>query len=181
MTEKVEILKGYFERERLVILAFLFGSKARDRSQDFSDWDIGIYFKPDEYLESEQDKEYRDENRIWSDLIDILETDNVDFVVLNRARPVLVYNVLRTGTPLVIKDKRLYFDLLCKVSYEAMDWWDFVSDYWKISQGVHSLSPEARSRVIEHIKFLEIEFREIDEMKNIGFVDYSKEVLKEGM
>lgn len=82
-------------------------------------------------------RDFKHENRIWSDLIDILATDEVDFVVLNRVRPVLVYNVLRTGIPLVVKDKKLYFDLLCKVSYEAMDWWDFVSDYWEISRKAH--------------------------------------------
>ncbi|MFH1961527.1 MAG: hypothetical protein ABIJ30_01425 [bacterium] len=25
-------------------------------------------------------------------------------------------------------------ELLRKVSYEAMDWWDFVNDFWEISQ-----------------------------------------------
>lgn len=176
--EKNDKLKEYFAKEEEVILAFLFGSKSQNRMRSFSDWDIGVYFKPSEYLEIEQDRKYKDEDKIWSDLIDILETDNVDFVVLNRARPVLVYNVLRTGIPLKIENKGLYLDLLCKVSYEAMDWWDFVSDYWKISQKAYSLHPEAKSRVLEILRFLEKEFKDIDEIRKISFKDYSGDSFK---
>lgn len=86
--------------------------------------------------------------------------------LLNRARPALFYNVLRTGRPLVIKDRKLYLDLLCKVSYEAMDWWDFVEDYYRISERAKSLPPEDRARVLEYLK-LENEFSEIDKIKKI--------------
>ena len=172
MTEKIDVLKEYFKKEKSVVLAFLFGSKANDRSRGFSDWDIGVYFKPVEYLELEQDIEYKNENRIWSDLIDILETDDVDFVVLNRARPVLVYNVLRVGVPLVMKDNKLYFDLLCKASYEAMDWWSFVSDFWKIREQARSLSPEAKAKIQERLIFLEEQLKDIKGFKKLDWNQY---------
>jgi uncharacterized protein YutE (UPF0331/DUF86 family)/predicted nucleotidyltransferase len=155
-------------------MAFVFGSRAKGRAVQVSDWDIGAYFKPKEYLELETEEDYSGESKIWSDLVDILETDNVDFVVLNRARPSLVYNVLRTGIPLTMKDRKLYLELLCKVSYEAMDWWGTVSDYYKISEKANSLSPEARTSLLEHLKFLEEEFGEITEIKKFTQKDYLK-------
>jgi len=156
----------------------LFGSRAKGNEREISDWDIAVYFKPEEYLEIETEREYPGENKIWSDLIDILETDEVDFLVLNRARAPLVYNVLRTGTSLIIKDIRLYLDLLCKVSYEAVEWWDFVSDFWRISQKAESLPPEERARVLEYLRFLENEFSEIEQIKEFSWQDYIQDSFK---
>lgn len=175
---KIEALIQYFQKESSVILAFLFGSRAKGTEVGISDWDIAVYFKPREYLEIETETDYPGENKIWSDLIDLLETDDVDFVVLNRARASLVYNVLRTGTPLIIRDRKLYLDLLCKVSYEAVEWWDFVSDFWKISQEAKSLPPEERARVLEYLRFLENEFGEIDKIQEITLQDYIQDSFK---
>jgi uncharacterized protein YutE (UPF0331/DUF86 family)/predicted nucleotidyltransferase len=175
---KIEAITQYFQKESSVVLAFLFGSRAKGNEREISDWDIAVYFKPEEYLEIETEKEYPGENKIWSDLIDILETDEVDFLVLNRARAPLVYNVLRTGTSLIIKDIRLYLDLLCKVSYEAVEWWDFVSDFWRISQKAESLPPEERARVLEYLRFLENEFSEIEQIKEFSWQDYIQDSFK---
>jgi uncharacterized protein YutE (UPF0331/DUF86 family)/predicted nucleotidyltransferase len=177
-SEKIEKLIHYLKKKPSVLLAFLFGSRSKGTERGISDWDVAVYFRPEEYLEIETEIEYPDENRIWSDLVDILETDLVDFLVLNRARPVLVYNVLRTGTPLVIKDRRLYLGLLCKVSYEAIDWWDFVSDFWEISRRARSLPPEERARILEYLRFLENEFSEIEQIKKFSWNDYLEDSFK---
>lgn len=150
---KIEALTQYFQKEPSVILGFLFGSRIKGEERLISDWDIGIYFQPDEYLETEAEKEFPEEHRIWCDLVDILGTDDVDLVILNRARSSLVYNVLRTGHPLIIRNKKLYLDLLCKVSYEAIDWWDFVADFWRISQKAKSLDPEEKARLLAYLNF----------------------------
>jgi uncharacterized protein YutE (UPF0331/DUF86 family)/predicted nucleotidyltransferase len=178
MAKKIEAIAQYFQKESSVVLAFLFGSRAKGNEREVSDWDIAVYFKPEEYLEIETEREYPGENKIWSDLIDILETDDVDFLVLNRARAPLVYNVLRIGTSLIIKDRRLYLDLLCKVSYEAVEWWDFVSDFWRISQKAESLPPEERARVLEYLRFLENEFSEIEQIKEFSWQDYIQDSFK---
>lgn len=178
MAKKIEAIAQYFQKESSVVLVFLFGSRAKGSERDISDWDIAVYFKPEEYLEIETEREYPGENKIWSDLIDILETDDVDFLVLNRARAPLLYNVLRTGTSLIIKDRRLYLDLLCKVSYEAVEWWDFVSDFWRISQKAESLPPEERARVLEYLRFLENEFSEIAQIKEFSWQDYIQDSFK---
>ncbi len=115
-------------------MVFLFGSQIKSLARGSSDWDIGVYFRPNEYLELEKEGDYPNENKIWSDLVDILQAE-VDFLVLNRARPSLVFSILNSGFPLVIKDRKLYLRLLCKTSYEAIDFWGFVYDFWRIREG----------------------------------------------
>lgn len=175
---KIQSLSQYFQKEPSVILGFLFGSRIKGDERLISDWDIGIYFQSDEYLETETEKEFPEEHRIWSDIVDLLKTDDVDLVVLNRARPSLVYNVLRTGYPLIIRNKKLYLDLLCKLSYEAIDWWDFVADYWSISQKSKSLDPEEKARLLAYLNFLENEYREIEQIKKFSWQDYLQDSFK---
>jgi uncharacterized protein YutE (UPF0331/DUF86 family)/predicted nucleotidyltransferase len=177
--KKIELLKKYFKKKKSVLLAFLFGSRAKKREMGESDWDIGVYFKPKEYLELETNFEYPEEEGMWSDLVDILKTDNVDLVVLNRARPDLVYTTLRDGIPLIIRDKGLYLDLLCKTYYEAIDWWNFVLEFYKIGEKAKSLSLQARAKVTERLKFLEREFSEIEMMRKITWNDYRTDSFKQ--
>jgi uncharacterized protein YutE (UPF0331/DUF86 family)/predicted nucleotidyltransferase len=175
--ERIELLQKYFEKEPEVLMAFLFGSRAKSLARDSSDWDIGVYFKPKDYLELEKEGDYPNENRIWSDLVDMLKTD-VDFLVLNRARPSLVFSVMNSGFPLVIKDRKLYLRLLCKTSYEAMDFWNFVYDFWQIRERAKSLSPQDRAVLIEHLVFLEEEFKDLEEFKKLTWDEYRKDRFK---
>lgn len=58
----------------------------------------------------------------------------VDFLVLNRARPSLVFSVLNSGIPLKIKDRKLYLKLLIKTHYEAIDYWRFTKEFFEIRE-----------------------------------------------
>jgi uncharacterized protein YutE (UPF0331/DUF86 family)/predicted nucleotidyltransferase len=175
--EKLKLLQGYFKKESEVSMAFLFGSQAKGLAGDSSDWDVGVYFTPREYLELEKEDIYPGESKIWADLVDILQTD-VDFLVLNRARPSLVFSILNSGFPLFVKDRRLYLSLLSKVSYEAVDFWNFVYDFWKIRERAKSLSPEDRAILIEHLVFLEEEFKDLEEFKKLTWSEYQKDRFK---
>lgn len=168
----IKRLKEYFETREEVALAFLFGSRAKGMTHSASDWDIGAYFKPKQYLELETKENYVGDGRIWSDLVDILKTNEVDFVVLNRAAPALVYSVLSTGKPLAIKDKKLYLDLLCKTSYEALDWWRFADEYYKIREAARSFTPEAKNSLEERLVFLQDQFSDLKQFKNLTFLTY---------
>jgi uncharacterized protein YutE (UPF0331/DUF86 family)/predicted nucleotidyltransferase len=172
---RITLLKRYLKKNNSIALAFLFGSRAKNLKRKISDWDIGVYFKPYEYLELETERDYPDENKIWPSLVDILQTDDVDFVVLNRASPSLVYNVLRIGTPLAMKDKRLYLELLCKTSYEAIDWWDFVNDFWEIGEKSCSLTKESKLHLIRNLRFLEKEWEDFDMLKKMSWPEYNTE------
>lgn len=174
-SKKVKVLKKYFEKKPSVILAFLFGSQAKNLEREISDWDIAVYFKPKEYLELETGLDYPRENKIWSDLIDILQTDDVDFLVLNRARPELVFSILNSGVPLVIKDRKLYLELLCKTHYEAVDFREFAFDFWRISEKSKSLTEEDEFRILRRLNFLKREWDEFDKFKKLTWLEYRDE------
>ncbi len=178
MEDWLSDLKDYFEKMPSVQLAFVFGSRAGNNVRELSDWDIGIYFRPQEWAEIETERDYPDEYWIWSDLMKILRTDDVDLVILNRASPSLVFNVLRKGIPLVIKDRGLYLDLLCKTSSEAIEWWEFVREYYIISEKAESIPPSERARVLRYLRFLENEFSEIQMIKAISWKDYLEDSFK---
>ncbi len=171
---KMEDLKRYFEREENVILAFLFGSRASGLCRKISDWDIGVYFKPYEYMEIETEKDYLDEKRIWGDLVDILQTDDVHLGVLNRIMSSLVFSILNSGIPLVINDRGLYLRLLCKTSYEAIDFWNFVPDFFRIREASASLTPESKAILSKTLVFLEEEFKDIKRFKEMTWEEYSQ-------
>ena len=52
---KIKLLQEYFERVAEVLMSFLFGSQAKNLARERSNWDIGVYFKPNEYLELEKE------------------------------------------------------------------------------------------------------------------------------
>ena len=121
----LESLKNYFEGRDDIAFAFLFGSAARGRVRREGDVDIAVYFEPDNGLEWEAfNKTYDGENRIALDLERLLKKE-VDLVVLNRARAVVADEIIRKGTPLVIKDRGTFLDFLCIISDEA----EYVRDW----------------------------------------------------
>ncbi len=169
--QKIKKLKDYFSKHNDVVLAFVFGSRAVDRQKPSSDWDIGIYFKPKNEIEIETTEEYKGETEIRGEVENILKAEN-DVVVLNRARPSLVFIVLNSGIPLAIKDDKLRLELIIKTHYEAVDFWNFTQEFWQIREKAASLTPEARSIIIERLTFLENEFSDFDKIKNISQQEY---------
>ena len=121
----LESLKNYFEGRDDIAFAFLFGSAAKGRVRREGDVDIAVYFVPENELEWEAfNKTYEGENRIALDLEGLLKKE-VDLVVLNRARAVVADEIIRKGTPLVIKDRGIFLDFLCIISDEA----EYVRDW----------------------------------------------------
>jgi len=170
--EKIEQLKKYFEGKDSVLLAYVFGSKSRGISRSFSDWDIAVYFKPYQYCELETRREYPEEHKIWGDLERMLKTNEVDFLVLNRARPSLVFTVLNSGTPLVVKNRMLYMKLLIKTHYEATDWWNFTKEFYDIAERTKSISEEDKSILRVHTRFLENEYVDLQKFENLTKQEY---------
>lgn len=118
---KIDELKFLFEKEKDIVLAFLFGSFAKNREILESDVDIGIY------LDKEWDLEKI--HKLWNRIERIVER-NVDLIILNEARPTIAWEALR-GIPLKIKDRRFYIEYILKVSREAEDFADFVIDFYR--------------------------------------------------
>jgi uncharacterized protein YutE (UPF0331/DUF86 family)/predicted nucleotidyltransferase len=160
-------LENYFSHRENVVLAFLFGSAAKNRHTTESDIDIAVYFRPPKGMHG-LETEYvdKDEDTLWGDVEKIAE-NNVDFVALNRAPAALVYSVFDEGVPLSVKDESLYHHLYARASTEAEDFRGFVKDFWAIKQRSRSISEADKERLMRIIDFLETELADISHFENI--------------
>lgn len=126
----VKRLKKYFEARDDVSMAFLFGSAAKGRQHGESDVDIGVYIKSSGISgEIEALTRYDCEDEIWSDVEEIVGRE-VDLVVLNRARSSICDVIVRTGIPLVIRNRRLFLWYLLNVSDLAEEFRDYILSLW---------------------------------------------------
>ena len=174
LAEKLESLKEYFENRQDVEMAFLFGSRAKGQETSESDADIAVYFKPKSgQLEWEDETEYENESKIWSDIEKILGI-NTDFIVLNRAPSTLADSIIREGEPIIIKNKKLYFDFFLRATSTAADFREFVKDFWKIKERSQSLSPQDKERLTRIVDFLKTELKDIDKFKDLDQKTYER-------
>lgn len=175
---KIALLKDYFSRRPDVLMAFVFGSKAKGHSSKISDWDIGIYFKPQSsVIEWETEREYPEENKIWGDLVEIMGTDAVDLVVLNSVSATIADSVLR-GIPLVIKDRKIYLEFLLIVTREAEDYRRTTEEYAQVYWRSSSLSEEDKHIVNRRLIFLDTELADADKFNNLTQLEYEKDRTK---
>ena len=136
LTEKERLiteLREYFEKKEEVLMAFLFGSWAKNQEGLESDLDVGVYFRPKtETLEWQSDSYYESEKKIWMELEQIADRE-IDLLVLNRA-PATVADAVLRGIPIVIKSQNLYMDYLLRITSEAIDFRACVEDYWRLKE-----------------------------------------------
>ena len=96
----LELLPGsidYLEFHPNVLFSYLFGSLAKGKPSPLSDVDIAVYLKSGaDIVESKL--------AILGKLMEILQTDEIDLVVLNSADLPLVINILKTKKVIVDKD-----------------------------------------------------------------------------
>lgn len=172
-------LKEYFRKNEDVVMAFIFGSRAKENVRRGSDWDIAVYFTPRKgYLEwEEQDREYLIEDRVWSDCVEILKTDDVDLIVLNRIAASIAATAIQ-GMPLIIKDYDLWLKFLLIITQEAEDYREFVDDYYAISQRSASLTPQDRESLKKTISFLEEQMSIYSYFNDLSERDYTNDIHK---
>ena len=105
--ENREKLQEIFHEEG-VVLAYLFGSRARGTTHHFSDIDIGVLLN-----KSIAEDDYFDKTlKLMGELGRIFGTEHVDVVVLNRAKPFLRYQVVFGGKLLFEKSAatRIFYE-----------------------------------------------------------------------
>ncbi|MDI6731566.1 MAG: nucleotidyltransferase domain-containing protein [Candidatus Margulisbacteria bacterium] len=124
MDKNIQVLKKFFDNQKEVILAFLFGSQFSGRKKENSDFDIAVWFKDEPSIDQV--------NTLWGELIKLLHKE-VDLVVLNSARPTVAWAALR-GQKLLIRDFRLFLKLFLDVSREAEDIQDFTLGLWNLKK-----------------------------------------------
>ena len=106
--------RDYLKAHPKVIFSYLFGSLAKHKPLPLSDVDIAIYLKGDSYFaECKLD--------ILGRLMDILHTDEIDLVILNRADLSLVRNIIKSKKIIVDKDpfeRHLFESLIIRKSFD---------------------------------------------------------------
>jgi predicted nucleotidyltransferase len=116
--ELLQQVEAYLRSRPDILFAYIFGSLAKGKPHPLSDVDIAIYISGDKHFsEIKLD--------ILGHLIDLLETDEIDLVVLNTASPILRMEVLESKRLIVDKEPfqrhkfesmtmRQYFDFSIK-------------------------------------------------------------------
>ena len=95
--QRISGAADYLKSNPEVIFSYLFGSLARRPPSPLSDVDIAVYLKPGtDFAESKLE--------ILGQLMDILQTDEVDLVILNTADISLVMNIIKTKEVIVDND-----------------------------------------------------------------------------
>lgn len=170
--EKLIKLKELFEGWANVSMAFIFGSYAKGTQISESDVDVAVYFKPEsQEIEWEEDRDYEGEDALWLDIEKIIGR-NTDLVVLNRAPSGLASEILRTGQPIIIKDKNLYWRFSATADSGAEDFRAITKDWWAIRERSQSLSEEDKRRLIRLVDFLQNELSEINKFRDISQKEY---------
>jgi uncharacterized protein YutE (UPF0331/DUF86 family)/predicted nucleotidyltransferase len=162
LSETKAKLQRYAEGEKSILLAFIFGSEAKGLEGEDSDLDIAVFLKNKE-----------EEDRIWLEFSKLMDRE-IDLIILNDAPATLISNIFKTGTAIVVKDKKLHWNLFLRCSLEAEDFSEFALDYWKIYSRSRSLIPEDKVRLIERIHFLTEEFTEIPGFESLTFQEYQE-------
>ena len=99
------------EKNRNVVFAYVYGSHARGEASRFSDLDVAVFLK-DSGHES------------YMELLSTLPVDEgveFDVRVLNNAPPLFKYNVIREGTLLFVKDKKVHEEFVYNTLVSALE------------------------------------------------------------
>ncbi len=178
--EKTELLKKYFSGRKDVSMAFVFGSRAKKRSTQISDWDIAAYFESPYAgrIELESERDYPRESEVWGDIVKILGTDNVDFIVLNRAPASIAAIAVAQGLPLVIKNRRIYLEFMLAATMEAEDYRRTAKEYAQIYWRSSSLSEEDKHILNRRLIFLDSELSDADKFKSLTHSEYEQDNMK---
>ena len=88
LSENLLAVKNYLNGRDDISFAYLFGSRARGVPTPFSDVDIAVHLTEGPFSAKRLE--------ILGDLMDILQTDNLDLVVLNTASESLKARVIRS-------------------------------------------------------------------------------------
>ncbi len=110
-------LESYFASLDSVMLAYLFGSRARGTSGPLSDVDVAVLLRgaPDEDLMFDMRLE------IIGGLMGILHINDVDVVILNQMPLALRFRVLRDGVLLYCRDRQAMIEFTARTVSEYLD------------------------------------------------------------
>lgn len=116
-----ERLRDYFRDQARfgVVSAYLFGSHAAGRAHRESDIDVGVLLDRERHPTREERFDVR--VRLGSELIDALDSNEVDVVVLNDAPPILGRRIVTDGRRVFRADPDADFRFVRDVQLRAAD------------------------------------------------------------
>lgn len=114
-------LKNYFSKRPEILLAYLFGSEATKRTHKLSDFDIAIYSDPNQMRVLNTKEPFGYQAAILSELIGLLKRNDIDLVILNRATPLLAYEVVRSGENIFCRSKNFRTEYEIKIFQKYVD------------------------------------------------------------
>ncbi len=112
--EAVSRVLGLVQGVPAVLLLYLFGSRAADRAEAASDIDFAFL--------SDRDFSWDDYYMLHSAVVRTLGTDRVNFLWLNKADPVITFDVIATGRTLYYKDADTLNDFELKAKKTFYDY-----------------------------------------------------------
>jgi predicted nucleotidyltransferase len=117
LSQYIDRLEQYFSSLEGVVLAYLFGSHARGQAWAQSDVDVAVLLenRPDD------DRCFDVRLEVIGGLMNLLDTDEVDVLILNQAPPALRYAVLRDGVLLYCRDRQAMIEFRVRAVNEYLD------------------------------------------------------------
>ena len=146
---RLQDMTAYFARQSDVVVAYLFGSVAREQASHLSDVDIAVLLDSELAIEASLERQIQ----LMVDLDQFADRE-VQVVVLNRATPFLAYQVLREGrllyeqSPLEriafeVRTMKVYFDVQPMLEFHSQALFERIREV-----GLHG-RPKRDSRALE--------------------------------
>jgi len=114
--EKLSKFIAMMEKDPDILLAYLFGSHARNEAGPLSDIDLAVLLKPAASKEL-----FAKKLRMLKELTTLFAGIDIDLVILNEAPLVLKFNILKDSKPLYICDNNLHDELILRAITEYLD------------------------------------------------------------
>lgn len=97
-------LEDYFIKHPEIEVVYIFGSVAKEQTNDLSDVDIGVILNYEKIEDGLYPYGYK--ANMLTDLMKLLKTNKVDLVILNNSSPLLKHRVLYFGKIIYLHDKQ---------------------------------------------------------------------------
>jgi len=106
-------LTNYLKSRDEIFLAYLFGSCLKNKFGGTHDIDIAVYVNPATFENLDRSQPYGYQAGLTANIIQLLRYNLVDLVLLNKATPLLAYEVIHNGILLFSRseDLRITFEL----------------------------------------------------------------------
>ena len=118
---KSALLAEYLSSRAEILLAYVFGSAARGGVHALSDVDVAVLVDEKELREAERGMPWGYQASLTGELTGILRRNDVDLVLLQRASPLLKYEIVRFGELLFCRGEGMRIDFEVRVRREYLD------------------------------------------------------------